>query len=130
MYNWSRNTDWNFIFNSIRNNISDDLLLMAVLSGSDHWLVSGVVRSRLIESNFNFFSINSGLNDILSVVHIAWNTYVLDSASVLVNRLSCNRVQIGYIVLFLLPINVDCFSLLYWLYVGLSYMLICRDSVV
>ena len=89
MYNWSRNSNGDFIFNCIRYDVSNNLMLMAVLSRFEYRMISGVIWSRLIESYFYFFSVYSRLYDFLLVVHIAWNTDILDSASALVNRLSC-----------------------------------------
>ena len=130
MYNWSRNSNGDFIFNCIRYDVSNNLMLMAVLSRFEYRMISGVIWCRLMEPYLYFFSINSWLYNFLLVVHIAWNTNILDSMSALVNRLSCYGIQIGNMVMFLFPVYIDFLLLLYSLNIGLGNIFISWYCVV
>ena len=130
MYNRCRNSNWNFIFNSIRYNISNNLFLMIMYSWFNYREISRVIRSRLIKSNFNLFSIYCRLNNILFIISITRYTYILNSISSLINRLSSYRIQIKYIIFFLIPINLYILFLMYRLYISLRYMFISRYNII
>lgn len=130
MYNRCRNSNWNFIFNSIRYNISNNLFLMIMYSWFNYRKISRVIRSRLIKSNFNLFSIYCRLNNILFIISITRYTYILNSISSLINRLSSYRIQVKYIIFFLSPINLYILFLMYRLYISLRYMFISRYNII
>lgn len=130
MDNGRRNAHGDFIFDGIRNNIPDDLFRVVVLSGFDDRKIGRVLRCGLMESNFDFFSINSRLDYVLFIINITRHGNVLNSASALVNRLSGDGIQVHYIIPFLSPIHMNVFFLVYRLHIGLGNVLVSRDHIV